>query len=211
MGIFDLIRNSYRKLTGQISIEQERNYRGWLANQGVKNKIQIKKACTSENLAVNTALQVAVYEKDKKFVKAAELRKERREDLERYRAMSYKHNGYQNYPAEKLVPVKLKIQRESYSEDKPHSIADKRFKEVLVNYVKAYYWDVPVENQKKIYLNLTNLYREIYEDSASKEVEDMEKKLIELTIRARQKREETAGQRRIDFRNKSLERLAVAA
>ena len=211
MGIFDLIRNSYRKFTGQVSIEQERNYREWLANQGVKNNIQIKKACTSENLAVNTALQVAVYEKDKKFIKAAELRKERKEDLERYKAMNYKQNGYQNYPQENLVPVRLKIQKESYCENKPHSITDRRFKEVLVKYVKAYYWDVPFENQKKIYLNLTNLYQEIYEDSASKEVEDLEKKLIELTVRARQKREEAAGQRRIDFRNKSLERLAVAA
>ena len=197
MGLFNAIRNAYRKVTGQLSLEQEADYRKWSSYNG-----KIRKASAPENLAVNTALQIAIYEKDKKFVQAAELRKSRKEDLGRYNAIAYRAN--RQYTPEKLVSIESRLQEEKveFYQDGTISLLERRFKLSLVNYVKAYYWDISLEKQKAIYQSLYESYKEIYGTQKSAKIATLSD---QLNLKASQKKREVVRKNALE------ERLAVAA
>ena len=68
MGLFNFVRNAYRAITGNISVEQEQGYKKWLsereAKTGIKSnynkKIRITQASKEENLRVQRELQARV-------------------------------------------------------------------------------------------------------------------------------------------------------
>ena len=66
MGLFNFVRNAYRAITGNISVEQEQGYKKWLsereANTGVKSNYngKITYALKRENMDVQKKLQALI-------------------------------------------------------------------------------------------------------------------------------------------------------
>lgn len=77
MGFINLMKNAYRKFTGQLSSEDERKYRGWSGYNG-----KISRASKEENLTVNLELQRRVYESER--LKRVTINEEFNTPLEKY-------------------------------------------------------------------------------------------------------------------------------
>ena len=178
-----LIRNLYRAISGRMSLAEARKYNENLNNFRVETgyKGKITKASARENLDFNKKLQLAVYNAEKKK-KVIEARKYKTSYLESAKQIN------------DITPIR--------------SINDRHFKQELALYVKSYYWDVAVEKQKQIYLNLFNLYKETYEDPVVGEIEKLEDSLSKLAkMGLERRRKET--ERRAVIKQRSLERLAA--
>lgn len=81
MEIFNSIRNVYRKITGQISLKQEQDYR---TSNGYAGKIV--KASAEENLAVNLELQRRVYNAEGRTKEAYVIEERAAPLLEKYKS-----------------------------------------------------------------------------------------------------------------------------
>ncbi|MFA4953307.1 MAG: hypothetical protein WC584_03720 [Candidatus Pacearchaeota archaeon] len=173
------IKNTYRKVIGKPTLEQEQSFRNWSGYEG-----KIKKASVNQNIAVNAELQARIYEAEGKGIKAREIRKEKQDYIQAYQIPK---STYQ----EKKI--------EFYSDEKCLSLLERRFKLSLANYVKAYYWDIPAEKQKAIYLSLYESYREIYGTQKSGKIVELSD---QLNLQASQKKREIV-------RKNALERLAA--
>lgn len=203
------IRNLYRSIVGRMSLSEADEYNKNLDNfrQETRYNGRIKKASYEENVNLNTALQTAIYEKEGKLVKAAQYREKNKENIRKYEALKKR----QEQPIETLKPLNKVIDinfdkteaKRGIEEYVGTSILDRRFKEDLATYVKSQYWDLEIDKQKQIYLNLFKLYRETYGDEKSEEVEKLENRLKEMAGDARKRRE--------ILRRNALEKLAVAA
>lgn len=165
MGIFNKIRNTYRALTGQISVEHEKAYREW---SGYKGKIS--NASKEENLAVNAELQRRIYNAEGRCQEARIIEK-------------------------KAAPILIKYENKWTPEGNGRTIFDREFKINLANYVRESFSDkVGREKLKDIYNSLMESYKECYVKASGAEIvklEDYLKRSTNKAIEERKARSET--------------------